>query len=393
MCACALLFEGFFEGKFILTIKKILTLPTLFFVLLSLWIIASGLYSENTKSWADICSRKMPLWLLPIGMVQYSRLTKKQLWGILLFFSTVITFFAFASTLNYIQHYTQINQCLLESKSVPVWPNTDCHFPEGGGITHIYFGILMSFSIITCAYFLLKEKSNVLFKNDRIVFAIMGTTNLLLIHLLSARTGLVALYGGLGVFALHTIWQYRKKKWLWAVFILLPLLPITAYFVIPSFQNKMTNTWRDLEIREQGGDINHRSFLMRLEAWKTGIDLIEKHPLTGVGVGDLSNEMAWQYDRNKSTLWPENRVMPHNQFIENAVQMGLGYVVLLLLTIFWPIINYKKTNALQWAIALMFLFAMCFESLLERQIGVTLFPLAYFLAGYINYYPKEVIKN
>lgn len=380
MCACALLFEG----NILANLKKIITPPTLLFVLLWLWLLASGLYSEDTKTWWSISSRKMTLLLLPIGMGIYNRMTRKQLWGVLFFFHAVITFFSVASSINYILHYKEINYCLLASKSVPVWPNTDCNMPEGIGITHIYFGVLMSFAIITAVYYLLKEKEVIFFRWERKLMAGLVGLNFILIHLLSARTGLVALYGGLGLLALNAVWKYRKKTWVWLLLAALPLAPIAAYWLVPSFQNKMTNTVRDLEIRKQGGDINHRSFLMRLEAWNTGLDIIKEHPLTGVGAGDLDAEMAARYDKNNSPLWKENRVMPHNQFIENAVQMGLGYVVLLLITIFWPLLNYKRTNPLQWALAFMFFFAMCFESTLERQIGVTLFPFAVFLAGYFR---------
>jgi O-antigen ligase len=375
LCAAALLFEG----KLTDNLRKLTTAPALLFILLWLWLLSTGLYSEDTKKWWDICSRKLPLLLIPLGMATLKPLTKKQVWGILLFFSGVITFFAIASTLHYFNNYAAINASLIESKSVPVWP-------IGNGISHIYFGVLMSFSIISSAYFALKEKTTVLFTRDRLVFTAIAILNFIIIHILSARTGLVALYGGLGMLVLHTVWQHRAKKIVWLSLMALPLLPVIAYYTVPSFKNKITNSVRDVEINRDGGDINHRSFSMRLEAWKTGLGIIKEHPLTGVGVGDLDKEMAAQYQKNNTILWVENRVMPHNQFIENAVQAGLLYVLLLLTTIFWPLLCYKQTNPLQWAAACMFFFAMCFESMLERQIGVTLFPFVFFLAGYL---PKK----
>jgi O-antigen ligase len=375
LCALAL----FFEGQITQNLKKLTTAPALLFIILWLWLLATGLYSDDAKKWWDICSRKLPLLLIPLGMASIKPLAKKQVWGILLFFSGVITFFAIASTIHYFNNYAEINASLIESKSVPVWP-------IGNGISHIYFGVLTSFCIISSAYFALKEKTTVLFANDRIVFAAIAILNFIIIHILSARTGLVALYGGLGMLVLHTVWLHRSKKIVWLSLLLLPLLPVVAYYAVPSFKNKIINSVRDVEINREGGDINHRSFSMRLEAWKTGLGIIKEHPITGVGVGDLDKEMAAQYKNNNTVLWPENRVMPHNQFIENAVQAGLPYVLLLLATIFWPVLRYKQTNPLQWAAAFMFFFAMCFESMLERQIGVTLFPFVFFLTGYL---PKE----
>lgn len=370
---CAL---GLFNGNTKANLKKLASPPTLLFIILWVWILIGGLYSADTKNWWNICSRKLPLLLLPVGFASVS-LTKKQVWGVLLFFNAVITVFSVASTLYYFNHFDAINASLIESKSVPVWPVKK-------GISHIYFGVLMSFSIVNSLYFLLNEKQTVVFTRDRLVFGSLGLLNFVIIHLLSARTGLVALYGGLGVLALHTVWQYRRIKMVWLALIILPLIPVIAYAVLPSFRNKIINSVTDIQINRAGGDINHRSFSMRVEAWKTGIDIIEEHPLTGVGPGDLSREMAVQYDENQSVLWPENRVMPHNQFIENGVQLGLPYILFLLLVVWWPLIKWKQTHPLQWAVSALFFFAMCFESVLERQIGVTLFPFAMFLTGYLG---------
>lgn len=375
LCTFALLVDG----KFTQNLKKLTSPPTLLFIILWLWLLASGLYSDDTSNWWNITSRKLTLLLLPIGMASVTPLNKKQVWGIFLFFSCVISFFAVGSAIHYFNNFEAINASLIESKSVPVWP-------IGKGISHIYFGVLSSFAIICSVFFVLKEKTPVLFAKDRWVFGGLALLNFIIIHLLSARTGLVALYGGLGVLVLHIVWQNRKRKAVWLLLIALPLIPVAAYFAVPSFKNKIINSVRDVQINRDGGDINHRSFSMRLEAWKTGTNIIKQHPIIGVGAGDLSNEMAAEYDRRNSVLWEENRVMPHNQFIENAVQMGVVYSLFLLFVIVLPIIRYKKTSPLLWAAAAMFVFAMCFESILERQIGVTLFPFVYFLGGFL---PKE----
>ncbi|KAB2918297.1 MAG: O-antigen ligase family protein [Bacteroidetes bacterium] len=372
LCSTALLFDG----KLIDNLKKLLSPPVLLFILLWVLLLVGGLYSEDKVKWWSICSRKLPLLLLPLGFTSARPLTKKQVWWVFFVFNAIITFFSIASTINYLQNAAAINASMIESKSVPVWP-------VGNGISHIYFGVLMSFGIISCLFFALKETQTVIFSRDRIVFGVLGILNFIIIHILSARTGLVALYGGLGILAVTTVWQYRRKKIVWLALLALPLLPTVAYLTVPTFKNKIINSVRDVQINRDGGDINHRSFSMRLEAWKTGGGLIAQHPLTGVGPGDMDAKMAAQYVRNNTVLWPENRVMPHNQFIENSVQMGLIYALLLLVVVLWPFIKLKRSNTLQWAIAAMFFFAMCFESVLERQIGVTLFPLVYFLSGYL----------
>lgn len=367
ICALAV-----FEGSILQNLKKLLSPPALLFIVLWLWLLASGLYSDDVGRWGDRVSRKLTLILLPLGMVSVSSLTKKQVWFIFFFFNCVISFFAVASAINYFQNFEAINASMIESKSVPVWPIK-------AGISHIYFGVLTSFCIVNSVFFFLNEKTKVIFKKDRAVMGILALLNIVIIHMLSARTGLVAVYGGLGILVLHWVWQHRKKKVVWLLLIALPLLPVAAYYTVPSFQNKIKNSVRDIEINRDGGDINHRSFSMRLEAWKMGLNVIKANPVIGVGAGDLDAEMQAEYDRTNSVLWTENRVLPHNQFIENAVQMGIPYSLFLLFVVFYPLIKYKKTSPLLWACTFMFFFAMSFESILERQIGVALFPFVYFL--------------
>ncbi len=365
-----------FEGNILQNLKKLLSPPSLLFTILWIGLLASGLYSDDIGLWNDRLSRKLTLVLLPLGMVSITALSKKQVWYIFFFFNCVISFFAVASAIHYFQDFEAINASMIESKSVPVWPIKN-------GVSHIYFGVLTSFSVINSVFFFLNEKTKVLFHRDRIVMCALAVLNIVIIHILSARTGLVALYGGLGVLVLHWVWQHRKKKVVWLLLIALPLLPIAAYYTVPSFQNKIINSVRDIEINRAGGDINHRSFSMRLEAWKMGINIIKRNPIIGVGAGDLDNEMHAEYNRTHSVLWKENRVLPHNQFIENAVQMGIPYGLFLLVVVFYPLLRYKKTSPLLWACAFMFFCAMCFESILERQIGVVLFPFVYFLGGFL----------
>ena len=63
---------------------------------------------------------------------------------------------------------------------------------------------------------------------------------------------------------------------------------------------------------------------MRLEAWKTASAAIAQHPLTGVGPGDVNIAMQAQYEAEGSVLWEENRIPPHNQFLENMLASGIA---------------------------------------------------------------------
>ncbi|MBL4577843.1 MAG: O-antigen ligase family protein, partial [Flavobacteriales bacterium] len=76
-------------------------------------------------------------------------------------------------------------------------------------------------------------------------------------------------------------------------------------------------------------DYNHRgapgghSLSQRWEFWKTGLNVLKKNPLLGVGTGDVYNNMLAQYEADASLLVPAYRKHPHNQYLSIALAFGL----------------------------------------------------------------------
>jgi len=60
------------------------------------------------------------------------------------------------------------------------------------------------------------------------------------------------------------------------------------------------------------GNPNGHSLLQRLEFWKTGIHIIQKNWLIGVGTGDVQKAFDEQYKLDSSEFLPENRLRAHN---------------------------------------------------------------------------------
>lgn len=125
---------------------------------------------------------------------------------------------------------------------------------------------------------------------------------------------------------------------------------------------------------KNGGNYNGHSLLMRLEYWKTGLQLFMSNKLLGVGTGDIQNAFDQQYEINNSILKPEFRLRAHNQYITIAATFGIVGVLLFCWFLFYPTVKTKSYhNYLYTAFFLIIVVSMLTEDTLDTQIGITFF--------------------
>ncbi|MDX5321116.1 MAG: O-antigen ligase family protein, partial [Bacteroidota bacterium] len=264
---------------------------------------------------------------------------------------------------------------LLESGAIPVWDGISnplklsaisaSKFDESG-INHIYFSVIEAAAVFVSWFQWKKDRSK--------IWLILGGIHLLGLHWLLARTGLLAFYFSCGLLFLYEWSRKPNNKTLsWALFIAI-LLPLVSYFSFAAVRNKVKNSIEDLQAIQGERSINHRSLAMRVEAWKTAVDILQKHPM-GVGLGDVDSEMQRQYEENETLLWKENRIPPHNQYLESGVASGILSSLLLLTLLIGGIVYFwKKALPLEMTCYATILLSLSFESLLQTQLGICLFP-------------------
>ncbi|MHB1277167.1 MAG: glycosyltransferase [Bacteroidia bacterium] len=347
--------------------------------ILAIWLfnLVSGSQSENLGNWGTIVFRQLALVFLPVavwGGLTLSSEQKQKSDRIWIGLSAV---FALISLIRYFLHKEAVDLSLLESGAIPIWdgvswpwkldPLNSSKFVQDG-ISHIYFSLIQALAILVCwNYWKISKKR---------IWLVFGIFHLLTIHWFLARTGLLALYFAAGLLFFYYLFTGPNKKWLIVLAVVGLLLPLTSYFAFDAVRNKVQNSLEDIEAVKGERSINHRSFAMRVEAWKTAWMLIKKHPL-GVGAGDVDAAMAQQYEANHTMLWPENRIPPHNQYLETALASGILASLLLLgllLGGIWS--SWRARNSLMLGIFSCLLIALCFESILQTQLGIAIFPFA-----------------
>jgi hypothetical protein len=343
-----------------------------FIIFLWLFTLSGYFCSEDTQSWKSISTRQLALFLIPLGfMGQQSIPYPSRIARIFVYF---LTFFALISVFRYLMNYQSVNNALTESGAVPIWDGKSLPWiltPDGtskfieSGISHIYFSILQAIAILICFLYWQKEK--------RKSWVVLGVLHFLIIHWFMARTGLLALYGSIAVLGIYQALKQGKIKWLLAGAISIFIFLSGGYFLLDGVKNKVKNTSDDLKAVSGEKDINHRSFAMRTEAWKTALRIIAEKPL-GTGSGDVHLEMQRQYARDHTKLFKENRIPPHNQYLETAIASGIqGLICLCLALWLFAAEAWKTRNLLSLGITCIIAVSLLFESMLQTQLGISIF--------------------
>jgi O-antigen ligase len=351
------------------------------FVLFFLSSAASFLYSQNTDEASRKLILKLPILCFPLVFNALKKIESKHFPNIVLIGLYAMYLPALVSVYNYISNKTLFDQLILESKPLPI--------EFGYGIYHIQFSILLAMSTVLGVYLLLHRKSWNLSAFNKTFIGIISLLNFVFLHILSARTGLLALYFGLIMILIPALIKMPLKSKIISILAGL-LLPVLILSASSSLRNRLRNTAADFEVAWSGKDANDYSFAMRVQAWKNATQVIKKNALIGVGIGDADKVLQENFAQMNSSISPANRKNPHFQFLETATQSGLVSACVFLLIIAFSLSGNSNKNSLLASVALLLFLASCFESILERQASVVAF--AAFIALALAFGGRETKK-
>jgi O-antigen ligase len=258
-----------------------------------------------------------------------------------------------ASVLNYFNHYEFLSQMVLESKPLPLFSS----------VYHIEFSFILTSVLLFLGMFLWRNIQEMRSNRDVLVIFILLFLGM---HILSARTGLLAFWMSIGVWAAFEGHKYIKQHW--KIALLSALTLIILALVTPSIKNRVLNTAEDLSAVINGDDLNHKSFGQRWEAWRASMAIIENHRTWGVGSARKEDALIQGHQMIGSQVDIENQVQPHNQWIQWVLEWGVVFLVFPVFLLIWGIITQRSIMVYMSFMAIFV--ATQFESLLERQSGV-----------------------
>jgi hypothetical protein len=138
---------------------------------------------------------------------------------------------------------------------------------------------------------------------------------------------------------------------------------------------------------KNNGNVNGHSLAMRLYFWSAAVHIIKNNFFTGVGTGDVQNELNKTYAQTNSPLTAEWYKRPHNQFLTITVALGIFGLVVFLLYLILPVIYLRKyLSPLYWPFIIMAIISFLIEDTLETQAGLTFYAFFNTLFISVAYY-------
>ena len=213
------------------------------------------------------------------------------------------------------------------------------------------------------------------------------------LHILVARTGLVVLYVSFIVLFLFQIIK-EHKKWLTIALLALFSLPVLSFIFIPSFSNRMGFMRYDFSYYNRMEYRTGSSDGFRYYSVLAGIDIFKQNQWTGVGFKSLrSSTSQWLY-QHFPEIKEEEIIQPSSEFVLYAAAGGIVSFIILFLFVIFPFFDPKLRNNLFFnAIFIGILATFFFEIFLENQFGM--FVVAFFIswAWWISYTEEKKRKT
>ena len=276
----------------------------------------------------------------------------------------------------YIIDFEHINQSYKSSGILPVLSYGD----------HIRIAWMSVISIVLAFQCLGSTSSRAL----KIFLYSFIVLELVFLHILGSKTGLITLYIALFVLFLYAL--PTKYVWLSPLIIAVIIaLPIAAYHIFPTFKERVHFIKYDFEHYSQGRYRPGLSDAIRLYSIQAGMSFIKESPILGKGFSRLRNLTREWYVKEQPDVPPSSYFLPSSEFLIYWAGGGILGLMAILWHILFPF--FKKEFVRDKFFTAFFLgAAVCFlfETPLEGQLP--LFVYGFFISWFwmmAKYFRKE----
>lgn len=94
--------------------------------------------------------------------------------------------------------------------------------------------------------------------------------------------------------------------------------------------------WELEQFRQDDYNASGHTMGMKLEFFRNAMEIIARHPLTGVGIGDVPQAFRNQYEQNNSNLEKQWWMTSHNQYLYLTVAAGIPGLIVFLICFLGP---------------------------------------------------------
>ncbi|HEV8505229.1 MAG TPA: O-antigen ligase family protein [Chitinophagaceae bacterium] len=337
----------FFTSPFLWSMTLLFALPAI-----------SGLWSENVSQWSQVLRIKLPLLVLPVCFAGEINFESKDWRNISYIFLVLILAGICGSLLQYAQNMNAIHAAYLKAYTIET--------PLGND--HVRFSLLVVIAILTIVLLLVSEGKNYK-KITRGLLVTLAVVDVIYMHVLAVRTGLVCFYLGAFVFLVWLLSQHKRKNLVFPILIF--FLPLAAYFILPTFRNKIHYFKYDLSLAQKDLYVPGSSDGNRLASIKAGWETLKRNPLAGVGFGDIKDETEKFYGKNYPRMSISDKILPSSEWTIYGSGAGWPGVIFFSCVMLVPFIVKGLQKNISWiALNIFIAFSYLFDIGLEVQYGV-----------------------
>jgi O-antigen ligase len=248
---------------------------------------------------------------------------------------------------------------------------------------HVRFSISIVLFIMWCIY----SWPQITSRGVRWFIGICIGLFIVYMHILAAKSGLLALYLFLFAFGLYI--SFVKKKIIgFFIIIAIPVTFFLALNFLPTLAERKAYIYYSVMVLIAGDRSGNYGDIGRLMSYKLALNVIKDHPIGGVGAGDIMTEMKKGYVQFYPEVDEKAQLLPHNQFLIMALGAGIPSAAIFAIWALMPLalLRRNKESFYLFITWLILFIQLAIEPVLEVQMGVWVF--MFFLVFMIQQLPE-----
>lgn len=319
-----------------------------------IWLLIGLLWTENMASgWKEI-EYSLSFLLFPL-IFWFTNINLKEI------ISRILSFFTFGYIVSMIICILLAISGYLTTGDLKAFYYADLSYFHHPSYMALYGNtslIYLYFSLINA-----NQIKTFYFKSGLSKFALIAVISIFVLLLMSKAGILTMLL--INIIGILVVFKSRNKlKQAFSIIIGLLLIIVGAYITIKPLQNRVNEAWTSLTTEKP----TESSTGARMLVWESSWEIIKTHPLSGVGTGDLSDELDSIYSEKKYEKLLKKSLNAHNQFLESWAKNGLLGIISLLLLFLYAFRNQRNQIYLYFTILVFVNLLM--ESMMQIQSGI-----------------------
>ena len=325
--------------------------------LILLPVLLSFFWSDDTLTWWNSVSVKIPLLTMMLGL-SVSQLSRQRWLLIAWIYLIIISMGCAWSCWQYIHDISGIQAGYLKAKVLPT--------PADGDYVRFSWMVVLAI-LLAIKSFSVQEAKAV-----RILLICLISFLVIYLHILAAKTGLICLYACCMIYLFHLI--VIQKKWKGGLILGVGMIAAgaIAYTTMPTLRNRIQYIRYDFSLYGKGNFTPGYNDGARWLSLRAGYAITQQHPLTGVGFGDIRSSINAWHEKEYPQSFAYERFLPSNQWLVYGAGSGYPGIICFTAGLLLLLFTTTEKNILSFLFSAVALIPLLTDDTLEGQFGGTL---------------------